>query len=131
MTCVRGLAAGVATRRRERRRPVLQAVANQGTTSPRVVIVGGTGRVGRSTAKALADLFPGVRLVLAARNASTFADVVSSASLPPAVRSAEWVACDLAVAGSLDSVLQGADLVVHAAGVREAPTQGHGAVSFA
>lgn len=79
----------------------------------RVVIVGGTGRVGLSTALALASCGAPLSLTLAGRDAARFQAVTAS---EPTLRDASFVACDVEDAASLAAALRGAALVVHAAG---------------
>ena len=93
-----------------------QAAAADGAPDrgvPRVVIVGGTGRVGRSTAVALAGCGAPLALTLAGRDAAHFQ---AATAAEPALRSASFVACDVEDQASLEAALRGADLVVHAAG---------------
>ena len=98
------------------RRCVTQAAAADGAQQkgvPRVVIVGGTGRVGRSAAVALAGCGTPLALTLAGRDATHFQAVTAA---EPALRNASFVACDVEDRASLAAALRGADLVVHAAG---------------
>ena len=78
-----------------------------------MVIVGGTGRVGRSTAVALAGCGTPLALVLAGRDAAHFQ---AATAAEPALRGASFVACDVEDPASLAAALRGAALVVHAAG---------------
>lgn len=101
---------------RASRRRVTQAAAAGGAGEagvPRVVIVGGTGRVGRSTAVALAGCGAPLALTLAGRDAARFQ---AATAAEPTLRAARFVACDVEDPASLAAALQGADLVVHAAG---------------
>jgi len=98
------------------RRCVPRAAAAAGGLDPavqRVVIVGGTGRVGLSTALALASCGAPLSLTLAGRDAARFQAVTAS---EPTLRDASFVACDVEDAASLAAALRGAALVVHAAG---------------
>ncbi len=105
------------------RRPVVCSageVAASRKTPKSVVIVGGTGRVGFSTATALAA-GGDVALTLCGRDRDRFVRLCTSVA-EPALRSASFERVDLDDRGSLLKALRSADLVVHAAG----PFQGRG-----
>lgn len=78
-----------------------------------VVVLGGTGRVGASTAAALAAALPDVRLSLAGRSEQSFREAVARR---PELSAALPLRCDIDDAASLSTALKGADLVIHAAG---------------
>jgi short subunit dehydrogenase-like uncharacterized protein len=104
-------------RRRPRAAPAVRAAAGGagGDVAPakHVLIVGGTGRVGRSTAAALAACGTPLRLTLAGRDAARFREATAS---EPLLRDAVFAQLDVEDAASLAAALRGADLVVHAAG---------------
>ncbi|KAJ1689083.1 hypothetical protein LUZ63_013238 [Rhynchospora breviuscula] len=77
----------------------------------RVLILGGTGRVGSSTATALSHLCPGLQLRIGGRNRKQGAALVSSLG-----ENSEFVELDIYNQKMLKEVLEGVDLVVHAAG---------------
>lgn len=80
-----------------------------------VVVLGGTGRVGSSTAAALAAAVPGARLSLAGRSGDgeAFRSAVARRS---ELAAAAPLRCDIDDPTSLAAALKGADLVIHAAG---------------
>ncbi|KAL4424432.1 hypothetical protein ABPG77_006370 [Micractinium sp. CCAP 211/92] len=78
-----------------------------------VVVLGGTGRVGASTAAALAAAVPGARLSLAGRSEASFQEAIARR---PELSSASPLRCDIDDPSSLAAALKGADLVIHAAG---------------
>lgn len=82
--------------------------------SKRVVVLGGSGRVGRSTAIALSQSAPqggaGLQLVIAGRNRERGEEACASSG------GATFQFCDIDRPDSLRAVLEGADLVVHTAG---------------
>ncbi|KAL5719804.1 hypothetical protein ACHQM5_012542 [Ranunculus cassubicifolius] len=77
----------------------------------RVLILGGTGRVGGSTALALSKLSPNLRIVVAGRNREKGDALVSKLG-----ENSEFVEVDIEYVRALESALQDVDLVVHAAG---------------
>lgn len=78
-----------------------------------IVILGGTGRVGSSTAAALAAAVPSARLSLAGRSEQGFRDAIARR---PELSGASPLRCDIDDPASLAAALKGADLVIHAAG---------------
>ncbi|KAI0512269.1 hypothetical protein KFK09_012908 [Dendrobium nobile] len=78
---------------------------------PRVIILGGTGRVGASTAAALSRLCPSVHLVVAGRNREKGATIASKLG-----ENAEFVWVNVDDIYSIQAALEGMDLVVHSAG---------------
>ncbi|CAL8463528.1 g3062 [Coccomyxa elongata] len=79
----------------------------------RVVILGGTGRVGASTAAALLRGDPNLDIALASRSRGTYDAAVKKR---PELAGTQFVAVDINDAASLEAALRGADLVVHTAG---------------
>ncbi|KAJ4807253.1 hypothetical protein LUZ62_019819 [Rhynchospora pubera] len=77
----------------------------------RVLILGGTGRVGASTATALSHLCPGLQLKIGGRNRKQGAALVSSLG-----ENSEFVELDIYNQRMLKEALEGVDVVVHAAG---------------
>ncbi|KAH6765914.1 Saccharopine dehydrogenase [Perilla frutescens var. hirtella] len=77
----------------------------------RILILGGTGRVGGSTALALKKFCPHLRIVIGGRNRDKGAAVVSKLG-----NSTEFVEVDISDSNSLEKALKGVDLVVHTAG---------------
>ncbi|XP_024024524.1 uncharacterized protein LOC21389053 isoform X1 [Morus notabilis] len=77
----------------------------------RVLVLGGTGRVGGSTAIALSKLCPDLRLVVAGRNREKGAAMVATLG-----GNSEFSEVDINNVNSLEAVLSDVDLVVHAAG---------------
>jgi hypothetical protein len=78
-----------------------------------VVVLGGCGRVGSSTAAALAAAVPGARLRLGGRSEASFRAALARR---PELSAAQPLLCDIDDAASLAAALKGADLVIHAAG---------------
>ncbi|CAN6339559.1 unnamed protein product [Urochloa humidicola] len=79
--------------------------------SARVLVLGGAGRVGGSTATALSKLRPDLNILVGDRNrekGESFAAKLGEKS--------EFVQVDIRNASMLEKVLQGVDLVVHTAG---------------
>ncbi|XP_071709356.1 uncharacterized protein [Rutidosis leptorrhynchoides] len=81
------------------------------TVNSRVLVLGGTGRVGGSTAIALSKLSPDIRIVIAGRNREKGASMVDTIG-----KNAEFAEFDINDDKSLESALGDVDLVVHAAG---------------
>ncbi|URD77327.1 Saccharopine dehydrogenase [Musa troglodytarum] len=77
----------------------------------RVLILGGTGRVGGSTATALSKLCPSLQLLIAGRNREKGAALVSKLG-----KNAEFVEVNIESTNMLEKTLEDVDLVVHAAG---------------
>jgi hypothetical protein len=80
---------------------------------PKVVLIGGTGRVGSSTASNIKRLVPGVDLSLGSRTRETFDAAMVRR---PDLMGAEHVTLDINDLPSIDRAIEGADLVVHTAG---------------
>uniref|UniRef100_A0ACD5Y4K7 Uncharacterized protein n=1 Tax=Avena sativa TaxID=4498 RepID=A0ACD5Y4K7_AVESA len=78
---------------------------------PRVLVLGGTGRVGASTATALSELRPDLNIVIGGRNREKGASLVSELG-----GRSEFIQVDIHNATRLEAVMEGVDLVVHAAG---------------
>eukprot|EP00238_Polyblepharides_amylifera_P000296 CAMPEP_0196574314 /NCGR_PEP_ID=MMETSP1081-20130531/4055_1 /TAXON_ID=36882 /ORGANISM="Pyramimonas amylifera, Strain CCMP720" /LENGTH=418 /DNA_ID=CAMNT_0041892303 /DNA_START=129 /DNA_END=1382 /DNA_ORIENTATION=+ len=79
----------------------------------KVVVVGGTGRVGSSTAAALKALDPDIQITLAGRSREHFETAKSNWE---GLEHAVFSQCELSDADSLMKTIDGADLVVHTAG---------------
>ncbi|KAH7864095.1 hypothetical protein Vadar_025677 [Vaccinium darrowii] len=77
----------------------------------RVLILGGTGRVGGSTAIALSNLCPDLRIIVAGRNKDKGATRVAELG-----KNSEFAEVDIEDRASLEATLHDVDLVVHAAG---------------
>lgn len=78
---------------------------------PRVMILGGTGRVGASTAAALSRFCPSLRLVLAGRNREKGEALASKIG-----ENTEFVQVNVEDIYSIQTALDGIDLVIHSAG---------------
>ncbi|KAI8573247.1 hypothetical protein RHMOL_Rhmol01G0263500 [Rhododendron molle] len=77
----------------------------------RVLILGGTGRVGGSTAIALSKLCPDLRIVVGGRNKEKGAARVAELG-----KNSEFAEIDIEERASLEATLNDVDLVVHTAG---------------
>ncbi|KAF7113389.1 hypothetical protein RHSIM_RhsimUnG0131400 [Rhododendron simsii] len=77
----------------------------------RVLILGGTGRVGGSTAIALSKLCPDLRIVVGGRNKEKGAARVAELG-----KNSEFTEVDIEERASLEATLRDVDLVVHSAG---------------
>ncbi|XP_031111399.1 uncharacterized protein LOC116015467 [Ipomoea triloba] len=77
----------------------------------RVLVLGGTGRVGGSTAVALSKLCPDLKLIVAGRNREKGAAMVTKLG-----KNSEFAEVNIDDKGSLEAALKDVDLVVHAAG---------------
>lgn len=83
----------------------------QKTRNSRVVVLGGTGRVGGSTAIALSKLCPDLQIIVAGRNREKGTDMLATLGA-----NSEFCEVDINNEKSLEAGLKDADLVVHAAG---------------
>ncbi|KAK8604924.1 hypothetical protein V6N13_082387 [Hibiscus sabdariffa] len=81
------------------------------TRNSRVLVLGGTGRVGGSTATALSKLCPDLRIVVGGRNREKGASMVATLG-----KNSEFAEVDVNNKDSLEAALSDVDLVVHAAG---------------
>ncbi|GMI94629.1 hypothetical protein like AT1G50450 [Hibiscus trionum] len=81
------------------------------TRNSRVLVLGGTGRVGGSTATALSKLCPHLRIVVGGRNREKGASMVATLG-----KNSEFAEVDVNNKDSLEAALSDVDLVVHAAG---------------
>ncbi|PON89122.1 Hopanoid-associated sugar epimerase [Trema orientale] len=81
------------------------------TRNSRVLVLGGTGRVGGSTAIALSKLCPELRIIVGGRNREKGAAMVSTLGV-----NSEFSEVDINNVTSLEAALNDVDLVVHAAG---------------
>ncbi|GJN07047.1 hypothetical protein PR202_ga24837 [Eleusine coracana subsp. coracana] len=91
--------------------PSAEATKRKKSSSARVLVLGGAGRVGGSTATALSKLRPDLSILIGDRNrekGESFAAKLGEQS--------EFVQVDTQNASMLEKALQGVDLVVHAAG---------------
>ncbi|XP_075520138.1 uncharacterized protein LOC142553634 [Primulina tabacum] len=77
----------------------------------RILILGGTGRVGGSTALSLSKLCPDLRIVIGGRNRDKGAAMVSKLG-----DGSEFCEVDINDSNSLDAALKDVDLVLHTAG---------------
>ncbi|RLN00189.1 uncharacterized protein C2845_PM06G14880 [Panicum miliaceum] len=89
------------------------AKMNKSSTSrsARVLVLGGTGRVGWSTATALSKLRPDLSILIGGRNREKGKSLASKFG-----KRSEFVQVDIHDASMLEEALCGVDLVVHAAG---------------
>ncbi|XP_077252955.1 saccharopine dehydrogenase isoform X2 [Tasmannia lanceolata] len=94
----------------EGRKEVLEIPNKLGKFS-RVLILGGTGRVGGSTASALSNLCPNLQILVAGRNRERGAALVSTLG-----ENSEFVEVNIDNAKTLEAALNDVDLVVHTAG---------------
>ncbi|KAF0897185.1 hypothetical protein E2562_034233 [Oryza meyeriana var. granulata] len=85
--------------------------AQRRSSSARVLVLGGTGRVGGSTATALSKLRPDLNILIAGRNREKGQSLAYKLG-----GQSEFVQVDIRNASMLEEALQGVDLVVHAAG---------------
>ncbi|KAL3580045.1 hypothetical protein D5086_017880 [Populus alba] len=81
------------------------------TRNSSVLVLGGTGRVGGSTATALSKLCPDLRIVIGGRNREKGAAMVGQLG-----RNSEFTEVNIENVDSLGAALKDVDLVVHAAG---------------
>lgn len=81
------------------------------TRNYRVLVLGGTGRVGESTAVALSKLCPKLKIVVAGRNREKGEAMVAKLG-----ENSEFCQVDINDANMLQTSLKDVDLVVHAAG---------------
>ncbi|CAN6362201.1 unnamed protein product [Urochloa humidicola] len=91
--------------------PSTDAAKRKPSRSARVLVLGGAGRVGGSTATALSKLRPDLSILVGDRNrekGESFAAKLGEQS--------EFVQVDIRNASMLEKALQGVDLVVHTAG---------------
>ncbi|GHP05771.1 hypothetical protein PPROV_000452000 [Pycnococcus provasolii] len=97
------------------RRPITPTAtfAASREAASRVVILGGTGRVGASTAVNLLNLRPNVELVLAGRSRENYARALDE---NPTLANAMFLQTDADDKASVKSAIDGADLLVHCAG---------------
>eukprot|EP00898_Chlorokybus_atmophyticus_P000022 jgi/Chlat1/101/Chrsp1S03205 len=102
--------------RHSRRRPaVVSAAQNSGETADagakkKVLILGGSGRVGRSTVKALLDA-PGIAVAIGGRSRER-----ANTALAGILEHPEFRQCDINDVESVVEALKGVDCVVHTAG---------------
>ncbi|EFJ32029.1 hypothetical protein SELMODRAFT_86863 [Selaginella moellendorffii] len=87
------------------------SLAGPGPEKKEVVLIGGTGRVGSSTARALARVWPDLQLVLAGRNRERGEGIASEIGAGTKFR-----AVDIEDLNSVAQAIEGAKLVIHSAG---------------
>jgi len=80
---------------------------------PRVVLIGGTGRVGSSTASNLKRLVPDAELILGSRTTETFDAAMERR---PELAGSKHARLDIDDLPTIERAIDGADLVVHTAG---------------
>ena len=91
----------------------VRASADAPHAGKRVLILGGTGRVGSLTAAELLRSEPGLDIVLAGRREASYRKVVEAR---PELAAARFMRCDIDSDADLAAALKGVDLVVHTAG---------------
>ncbi|KAL6745899.1 Saccharopine dehydrogenase [Haematococcus lacustris] len=79
----------------------------------KVVIIGGTGRVGSSTASCILRSFPDVNVTIAGRSKSSYDDAISRR---PDLAKCRFQQVDIASPSSVKAAMSGIDLIIHAAG---------------
>ncbi|EFJ44432.1 hypothetical protein VOLCADRAFT_95342 [Volvox carteri f. nagariensis] len=96
-------------------RPKIVCAATGPVPDARVVVIGGTGRVGSSTASALIKEFPNLKITLASRSDESYQAAVSRR---PELSQAAFQRVDITNADSVRGLLNStdADLVIHTAG---------------
>ncbi|KAE8687179.1 Saccharopine dehydrogenase isoform 2 [Hibiscus syriacus] len=104
-------AAAVASAKSAENDNVSEVLLPDKTRNSRVLVLGGTGRVGGSTATALSKLCPDLRIVVGGRNREKGASMVATLG-----KNSEFAEVDVNNKDSLEAALSDADLVVHAAG---------------
>lgn len=87
------------------------AFSGERIRNSRVLVLGGTGRVGGSTAVALSQLSPDLRILVGGRNREKGADMVKKLG-----EKSKFVEVDIDNMEALQAALDDVDLVVHAAG---------------
>ncbi|KAJ0714388.1 putative carboxynorspermidine synthase [Helianthus annuus] len=90
---------------------VASATLQTENLNSRVLVLGGTGRIGGSTAIALSKLSPDLRIIIAGRNREKGAGMIATLG-----KNAEFSEFNINDIKSLESALNDVDLVVHAAG---------------
>ena len=83
------------------------------TGAPNVLVLGGTGRVGASTAAALLSAVPAAKVTLASRNQESYDAAVERR---PELRNTSRRGINIDDPSTLLAALKGADLVIHTAG---------------
>nr|CAB3463012.1 unnamed protein product [Digitaria exilis] len=87
------------------------AAQRKSSRTARVLVLGGTGRVGGSTAAALSNLRPDLTILVGGRNREKGESLAAKLG-----EQSEFVQVDTRNANMLEKALQGVDLVVHTAG---------------
>jgi saccharopine dehydrogenase-like NADP-dependent oxidoreductase len=88
-------------------------VPNIVPSSPRIVLIGGTGRVGSSTASALLHTIPDSKLILGSRTVQSYKNAIERR---PNLINSSHVLLDVNQPSTIEKAIEGADLVVHTAG---------------
>jgi len=105
---------GTSSSRRRSARPRASVASDRTTVDERrVVVLGGTGRVGSATAAALVKTDGRARVVLGGRSRERAAE---ASSRHPALASATFVEVDVLDKASVKRAIEGADLVINTAG---------------
>ncbi|GLI71627.1 hypothetical protein VaNZ11_016899 [Volvox africanus] len=96
-------------------RPRILCAATGAVPDARVVVIGGTGRVGSSTASALIKEFPNLKITLASRSDASYQAAISRR---PELSKASFQHVDITNADSVRGLLvnTNADLIIHTAG---------------
>jgi hypothetical protein len=79
----------------------------------KVIVLGGTGRVGSATAASLLENFKHYDITVASRSQASFDKIKQ---LRPGLHNAKFAACDINSKESIKSLIAGADLILHTAG---------------
>jgi short subunit dehydrogenase-like uncharacterized protein len=90
-----------------------QPLPNIQNPRPKIVLVGGTGRVGSSTASSLLKIVPAAEVSLGSRTRRTYDDALKRR---PDLRNTTHIKLDVNDRPSIEEAILGADLVVHTAG---------------
>lgn len=93
--------------------PLENVVLPKFPKSPKIVLIGGTGRVGSSTASNLLRTMPEAEIYLGSRTRQTFDNALQRR---PELINASHIQLDINDQASVERGIQGADLVVHTAG---------------
>uniref|UniRef100_A0A061SB72 Saccharopine dehydrogenase-like protein n=1 Tax=Tetraselmis sp. GSL018 TaxID=582737 RepID=A0A061SB72_9CHLO len=103
------------TRRKQlRSKRECQVLCSAGNSDDRrILVLGGTGRVGSSTAAAIKNLEGSFELLLAGRTKDKFEATVERR---PTLKGSKFAQCDINDVRELEKAMEGVDLVVHAAG---------------
>ncbi|KAJ8770941.1 hypothetical protein K2173_022113 [Erythroxylum novogranatense] len=86
------------------------------TRNSKILVLGGTGRVGGSTATALSNLCPDLRIVIGGRNSVLSRRAKGAAMLSRLGKNSTFAEVDIENEESIEAALSDVNLVVHAAG---------------